>query len=599
MFKDIKKFFSDFFKKMKNSSSAKYLPLIVTAALLAILVPSIIAVCHTYFGEDVGFFSSEDISVSLYSSDGDLLARDSISLTNIDDSYLARMLYELKAEEASADKGFIADGSYNYLLHIESTSSVQKYRCYFSLSALNSFLEGEDGTIYSLNSDNYDVFLNSDYSEFIYSAAKLPSLMTNGGENVIPAETDWIYAKVDGEYVPSVLSKETTKVILYEMNGSIGLSFDRTPTASNVILTDESGNKVYEGDLEALSSLTVESNQVLYAKLSASWEKSQDYDSYGSAEYSFKIVCTASTSFLLSSETVSPGGLLTIFAHGVADGAEPVYSPIVDADSENSIFSKNIHMPNTFMSDREAIEFLGNFSPAFIRSNSSMLAFVPIPYNTPSGTFSFTLSSGISSVEMKIEITEEKERSSITSTKSKKLINNVTSRTAIYEIEKLLVSITPICENALYYRSAFLSPEEYAFSRSYSYGDSFIVGGDAYDFSAIGNAYSSKATKQNVLCANIGKVIYSGQTAHLGNFVIVDHGMGLCTWYCNLGSIDVAVGDVVAKGQLVGKTGPSTLLEEQGVLILCSVHGTLIDPDEILGKEIKDLSSDPSQEETK
>lgn len=599
MFKDIKKFFSDFFKNSKNKSSFKYMPLIITAILVAILVPTIIAVCHTYFGEETVFFSGEDISISLYSKDGDKLAQDSISLTNIDDSHLARMLYELKDEEIADVDGFTLDDSYKYVLHIEVNSVVQIYRCYFFPAADSSYLVTEDRRVFSVNEAKYEAFLNSTYSELIYSSAKLPALITSNGEEVIPSGVEWTYARADGEFVPSVLYKHQSAVVLYEMNGFIMLDFDRVPTTAKIKLTDKGSDVIYEGDLDGLPNLAVDNDTVLHATLYAVWEKTQDYDSYGSAQYSFNITCTSSARFVLSSDTVRPGSLLTIFAYDVKDGSKPLYTAIEDEEAENSIFANQDVMQNSFMSDKAALEFLKSFTPTFTKVDDALQAIIPIPANTPSGTFSFTLSSGISSIPMSIEIIPSTEAASVTTTKSKKVVQNITSKTAIYEIERLLVSIPPICQSSAYFRSSFLSPEEYSYKSSYSFGDLFVAGGETCDFSALGNAYSSNSKNQNVLSANIGKVIFTGQTLHLGNFVIVDHGMGLCTWYCNLGSIDVAEGDIVAKGQLIGKTGPSNLLDEQGLLILCSVYNTLIDPDEILGKEIKDLSSDPSQEETK
>ena len=67
---------------------------------------------------------------------------------------------------------------------------------------------------------------------------------------------------------------------------------------------------------------------------------------------------------------------------------------------------------------------------------------------------------------------------------------------------------------------------------------------------------------------------------------MIDHGGGLMTWYCNLGDLDVREGDAVAKGEAIGKSGESLLLDGNGVLILCSLKGTFVDPSLILGKEI-------------
>jgi murein DD-endopeptidase MepM/ murein hydrolase activator NlpD len=90
-----------------------------------------------------------------------------------------------------------------------------------------------------------------------------------------------------------------------------------------------------------------------------------------------------------------------------------------------------------------------------------------------------------------------------------------------------------------------------------------------------------------VRALNVGTVVERGNCDYLGNYVVIDHGLGLRTWYCWLSSVDVDKGDVLAKGEQLGKCGTDGLLSSRGVLIICSVYHTLIDPDFILGKEIK------------
>jgi murein DD-endopeptidase MepM/ murein hydrolase activator NlpD len=58
-----------------------------------------------------------------------------------------------------------------------------------------------------------------------------------------------------------------------------------------------------------------------------------------------------------------------------------------------------------------------------------------------------------------------------------------------------------------------------------------------------------------------GKVVTSGEFFFNGNTVLVDHGDGLVTMFCHLQKINVAEGDKLARGQvlgLVGSTGRST-----------------------------------------
>jgi len=59
--------------------------------------------------------------------------------------------------------------------------------------------------------------------------------------------------------------------------------------------------------------------------------------------------------------------------------------------------------------------------------------------------------------------------------------------------------------------------------------------------------------------ANNGKILFASNLGIYGNTVIIDHGLGLHTLYPHLSSIDVAVGQAVKKGQVVGRSGETGL----------------------------------------
>lgn len=72
-----------------------------------------------------------------------------------------------------------------------------------------------------------------------------------------------------------------------------------------------------------------------------------------------------------------------------------------------------------------------------------------------------------------------------------------------------------------------------------------------YDLSVTKN-YPAEAS-------NSGVVAFTGELGIYGNTVILDHGLGLFTLYGHLNSIDVKVGDSVAKRQPLGRTGETGL----------------------------------------
>ncbi len=91
--------------------------------------------------------------------------------------------------------------------------------------------------------------------------------------------------------------------------------------------------------------------------------------------------------------------------------------------------------------------------------------------------------------------------------------------------------------------------------------------------------YDLASTKQSpVTAANRGVVAFADPLTIYGNTVILDHGLGLQTLYAHLSSMEVKVGDEVAKGQELGRTGASGLALGDHLHFEVLVHGVSVTP---------------------
>lgn len=60
-----------------------------------------------------------------------------------------------------------------------------------------------------------------------------------------------------------------------------------------------------------------------------------------------------------------------------------------------------------------------------------------------------------------------------------------------------------------------------------------------------------------VRAAAAGRVVVAEPFYYEGNLIVLDHGLGLATIYCHLSEFAVKAGDMVARGQVIGKAGAS------------------------------------------
>ncbi len=81
-----------------------------------------------------------------------------------------------------------------------------------------------------------------------------------------------------------------------------------------------------------------------------------------------------------------------------------------------------------------------------------------------------------------------------------------------------------------------------------------------------------------VPAANDGKVVYASDLGIYGNCVVVDHGYGLQSIYGHLSEIGVKIGDMVKKGQALGKSGSTGLAGGDHLHFSMQVDGVQVNP---------------------
>ncbi len=96
-------------------------------------------------------------------------------------------------------------------------------------------------------------------------------------------------------------------------------------------------------------------------------------------------------------------------------------------------------------------------------------------------------------------------------------------------------------------------PGAFAQRRTYYHNDQVI---DHQTHLGIDLASLARAA---VLAGNAGRVIHADDLGIYGQCVIIDHGLGLQTLYGHMSQILVNVGDMVTRGQTIGRTGTSGL----------------------------------------
>jgi murein DD-endopeptidase MepM/ murein hydrolase activator NlpD len=83
-----------------------------------------------------------------------------------------------------------------------------------------------------------------------------------------------------------------------------------------------------------------------------------------------------------------------------------------------------------------------------------------------------------------------------------------------------------------------------------------------------------------IKAANRGKVIFADYLGIYGNMIILDHGQGISSLYAHLSSIDITMGTLVEKDQLIGHSGATGMAAGDHLHFSMLVQGIFVTPTE-------------------
>ena len=81
-----------------------------------------------------------------------------------------------------------------------------------------------------------------------------------------------------------------------------------------------------------------------------------------------------------------------------------------------------------------------------------------------------------------------------------------------------------------------------------------------------------------IVAANRGQVLFAEELGIYGNCVIIDHGMGVQSLYGHLSAIETKPGDMVEKGQRIGRSGMTGLAGGDHLHFTMLVNGQMVNP---------------------
>jgi murein DD-endopeptidase MepM/ murein hydrolase activator NlpD len=146
------------------------------------------------------------------------------------------------------------------------------------------------------------------------------------------------------------------------------------------------------------------------------------------------------------------------------------------------------------------------------------------------------------------------------------------------ENEQFLATIGIMTEPKMYWEGTFLRLPNSATRAAFADHREYVYNGEVVDRQIHLGIDLASLEKSPIPASNAGKVLFTGDIGIYGKTVVIDHGFGLISMYSHLSGISVEVGQIVAKGETIGRTGITGLAGGDHLHFGMMIHNTMINP---------------------
>ncbi len=406
------------------------------------------------------------------------------------------------------------------------------YEYYFSQNPDAAFFKDPDGKIYKISAEDASAFLCKDYAACLYNGSVYP-VLTIGGETVLPKTLDWRYQLFNGSY-RAMDTKTTDTVDTYRMNARLAFSFNLEPDLMDISVY-RGDDLIFNDNYANLSTIQITEQTDLRFHIEAKWYEVDGKEGQGEAVYDFQARVNAPASFYLNTAEISRGDFCIITVKDKPEDADILFAAEPDIQ----------------------------YMPTFVEDGDYYRALVPIACEQEAGDYTFTVSCDGVTQELHLHVAD-KTFLDVPLSISESIVNATRTEATLASFDELMRPVAQSLSIAADHMFSGVFGEGVPANSMLSAGFGrwrVINGGVRYQH--MGVDYMTPIGT-DITAVNDGVVIYVGSTDLSGNTVVIEHGLGLKSWYCHLSETAVSLGDTVKKGDIIAFSGNTGFCVTEG-----------------------------------
>ncbi|MBE6631763.1 MAG: M23 family metallopeptidase [Ruminococcaceae bacterium] len=422
-----------------------------------------------------------------------------------------------------------------------------EFKYYFTADPDECFVTDYKNRVFRLSSEDALKFLDSEKAGYLYSGSEYPTLSVSGNA-LLPKAMQWAYftagnkkIDVDCELAKDSLTIETTK--------GFDLSYSIKPDVITVQI-EQDGNTLFNGLYENIGTFNFMENSDLNVKVTAQWnEDDLNRRSGGTAEYNFALSVLPAPVFTLGTDSVIHGEFVAVTCENVSDPSKITFNSVPAID----------------------------FTPKFHDVGGYAVALIPINVELKySDSYEFSFTYGDTTRKLTLNVKDKTYKTTNLQTQVSTL-NTYRTSTAINEYNEVLGNYLKTSSSSKYFEGYFGEGSSKPLQILMGFGLHVkLATGNEYRNDGVDFGFAS--TNDTAAAVNAGVVVYTGKLTYSGNTVIVDHGIGLMSVYCNLDSFAVSVGQELKRGDVIGNIGNTGCTDITRLHVGVYVYGVPVKP---------------------
>ena len=335
------------------------------------------------------------------------------------------------------------------------------------------------------------------------------------------------------------------KTLTVRQSLSQAISFQNAPDKVEVSFFFQ-GELIVSDTLEDINTFDPDKDGMCYALIEAMWKSKSEWQKDRSGLYCLGIAFDRPAVFSINIEDIDPGELLIFYAEYLTPGES--------------------------VTVKSALPLNLQFAPFGRRQ---MIALAPIDYDIHPGSYPTVLSVGETSQSFDITVKDKEFAVQYVSIDPKVVAETRTEATNKEFQDKIYPILTEKLPELLWLGKAALPvPESKVLTL---FGSRRYVNDDVNSYRHTGLDLEAP-TRTNVKAVNNGKVLFAEYLAYTGNTILIEHGLGLKSWYYHLDELSVAPGDIVLRDDVIGLSGQTGFAAEPHLHLTLSVGDKYINP---------------------